>query len=325
MKRLKFLSLAIAVAVIVFSCNKNNSVHPGASAGNSSFNATSVSAVSLPAVSNCTTAYVVTLESITQVGSNYEWVWSIQNPNPGNGSNGTIQNLSHWDITLGECLEFSDIVSGATSTDNITWTSFTPSYQQDMSMQNFCNVNTDSVIKFDVGTSGTAKTYCKLVISKNLSVDMDALAYYKSGVNTGCGTTCFPGFGCPEEEVNEGCSFSQGYWFAKPNLVWPGNVTVGGYSYTQTEGVAIWNSSNKGGIGAAKKVFLQVAAVKLSGSNVSPTATVWAQVQIAENWLATLPKLTAANVKSFNSTTGASAAVAAADSISNWIGYNHCE
>jgi hypothetical protein len=30
----------------------------------------------------------------------WEWIWSIQNPNPGNGTNGTVQDLSHWGITL---------------------------------------------------------------------------------------------------------------------------------------------------------------------------------------------------------------------------------
>ncbi len=274
--------------------------------------------------SNCNVPYDISLESVTPVGGNYEWVWSVQNPNPGNGSNGTVQNLSHWNITLGECATFSDIISGATSADGITWTAFTPTYMQDAAMFNTCTVSTGNVVKFDYGTSGSAKSYYKLIINKNLGVDMNGLAYYKSGNNTGCGTECFPGFGCPVV-VAEGCSYSQGYWFSKPGLAWPYNASVGCQTYTQAEGVAIFKSSNAGGIGTAKKVFQQVAAIKLSGSSVLNTATVWPYIQTAEAWLCTLPKLTTANVKNFNTTTGAAAASIAADSISSWIGRNHCE
>ncbi|WP_420147778.1 carboxypeptidase-like regulatory domain-containing protein [Spirosoma sp.] len=122
--------------------------------------------------------------------------------------------------------------------------------------------------------------------------------------------------------VPQGCSFSQGYWFAKPGLAWPGNVTVGGKSYSQAEGAAIWNTSNSGGIPASKKVFLQVAAIKLSGGSVLPTASVWADVATAEAWLNTLPKLTPTNLKTVGTN---AAAVAAADRISAWIALNHCD
>jgi hypothetical protein len=122
--------------------------------------------------------------------------------------------------------------------------------------------------------------------------------------------------------VPQGCSFSQGYWFAKPGLIWPGSVTVGGKTYSQDEGRAIWNTSNAGGIAAAKKVFLQVATIKLSGSNVLPTATVLADVAKAEAWLANLPKLTPTNLKTISANADA---LAAADRISAWIELNHCE
>lgn len=312
---------ALAISIAISGCVKSAQTAPDEQRAR---DLSVTSPVSTPIPSNCPTPYLITLESVTLVGGNYEWVWSITNTNPGNGTNGTVQNLSHWDITLGQCATLADVVSAAYSADGVNWTSFTPTLEEDLSVLNTCSIVTGPVLKFDFGTSGSAKSYYKLVINKNLSVDMTANAIYKSGSNTGCGGLCYPGLGCPVVE-NEGCSFSQGYWFAKPNLVWPGNVTIGGYSYTQAEGVAIWNSSNAGGIGTAKKVFLQVAAIKLSGSNVSVSATVWAQVQIAENWLATLPKLTPANVKSFNSAPGAADAKAAADAISAWITEHHCE
>ncbi len=265
--------------------------------------------------------YTVTLESVENNNDGtYTWTWSIFNPNPGNGTNGTIQNLSHCAITLGTCVQFTDVVSGALSMDGVNYTPFTPTWEQDMSFWNTCQVNTGNVLKINQGTSGTAKSYFKLTISRDVEIDTEVLAYYKSGNNTPCGTFLFPGFGC-ERIVDEGCSLSQGYWFAKPDVVWPSNVTVGGKSYTRTEGLAIWNSSNKGGISAAKSGFLQVAAIKLSGSTVTTAATVWADVAIVETYLASLPKLTAANVKTYNDSNVA----AAAGRIGAWINANHCE
>lgn len=274
--------------------------------------------------STCTGPYKVVLESIASNGNGtYTWTWSVQNPNPGNGNNGTIQNLSHWNITLGPCVRSSNIVSGATSLNGTDWISFTPTFLPDPSLSNTgCTVQ-DSVVKFDVGTAGSAKTYYQLTINEDVLVNPSATAYYKSGGNSGCGSFCFPGFACKPEAPKEGCSFSQGYWFAKPNLIWPapGTVKVGGHVYTQAEGKAIWNSSNTGGIPDTKKAFLQVAAIKLSGDNVLPAATVWADVQLIEDWLATLPKLSTSNLKNWKN----KAAADAAGRIGTWIENNHCE
>ena len=120
---------------------------------------------------------------------------------------------------------------------------------------------------------------------------------------------------CDEEE--EGCSLSQGYWFAKPEVIWPFDVVIGGESYTQAEGLAIWNSSNKGGIKDAKKGFLQVAAIKLSGT-VLDTDTVWDDVKIVEDWLKDIEKVTA------ETSDKNKAAKKAAGRIGDWIDANHC-
>ena len=129
---------------------------------------------------------------------------------------------------------------------------------------------------------------------------------------------------CGGDEVSN-CSLSQGYWFAKPNAVWPvGGLTIGGKTYTRAEGVAIWNTSNSKGLLNVKAAFHQASAILLSGASVSPTATVWADVQIIENYLSTLNKLTPTNLPS-NSRTGANAnAGAAAGRIGQWIQANHC-
>lgn len=125
---------------------------------------------------------------------------------------------------------------------------------------------------------------------------------------------------CSIVEVEEGCSMSQGFWFAKPESNWS-TVTVGDKDYSKAEGLAIWNSINKkGGIADSKKGFLQVAAIKLSGSTVLSTDSVWADVKIVEDWLKTLDKLTPSNLKDFSNSNAAQAA----GRIGDWINTHHC-
>lgn len=89
------------------------------------------------------------------------------------------------------------------------------------------------------------------------------------------------------------CTYSQGYWFANnpkhPDGVhpWPNDITVGGYSYSNADGIAIWNTSNAGGIPDAKKAFTQLAAIYLSGVDISAT-TIAGDVAIIEAWLTSL-------------------------------------
>jgi hypothetical protein len=184
----KLLAAASLALLCAASCKKQipkadvNRVNPGAS-------------TAALDTSDCTSPYTIVLESVTNVNGNYEWVWSIQNPRPGNGNDSTIQDLSHWDMALGGCLEFTDVVGAATSTDGVNWVSFQPTYQVDKSLK---PLNAGNVIKFDVGTSGNAITYYKLIIVPDLFVDQQAISYYKSGQKTGAGMQCFPGPGCGE-------------------------------------------------------------------------------------------------------------------------------
>jgi hypothetical protein len=138
-------------------------------------------------------AYEIALESITPVGSNFEWVWSVRNLNPGNGNGGTVQDLSHWGMQFGSCFNFSSIVGGAYSGDGVNWTSFTPNYQVDPSQ----SCMTTPVMKFDFGTVGAAPSYYKLVLNQNYHYVI-VPGYYKSGKKTGCCVFNFPGIGCQE-------------------------------------------------------------------------------------------------------------------------------
>lgn len=317
------IATVLVLASLMGACKKmsheeevpQNVVNSVNNSGPQTFIASNATSTILPSIST-SSPYVVTLESINNNGDGtYTWIWSVLNPNPGNGLNGTVQDLSHWDITLGQCATIDDVVSASMSEDGINWlVNYLPSLRPDPSQ----NCYADSVIKFDLGTRSNIKSYYQLTVSKNFSVDNTVIAVYKSGNNTRCGTFQFSGLGCP---IVPGisCAFSQGYFFAKPNLIWPSNVTIGGYNYTQAEGKAIWNTSNKGGIKDSKAGFLQVAAIKLSGTNVAPTASVWADVAIVENYLSSVGKLSPTNLP-----TGDAAAKAAAGRIGDWIDQHHC-
>lgn len=134
-------------------------------------------------------AYAVTLESRTLVNGAWEWIWSIQNLNPGNGNNGTAQDLSHWGIQLGTCINPSSITGAAYSADGINWTTFTPVNQPETSQPCL----TTPVLKFDFGTTGTAKSYYRLTLSQEYPAGT-AFGYFKAGSR--CCTFNFTGIAC---------------------------------------------------------------------------------------------------------------------------------
>lgn len=313
----KFAAGILALGMLWAGCQKELSENTSDSAAGKA-SPTRVSG--LTSTNDCSTPYIVTLESRTNNGNGtWTWTWSIQNPNPGNGTNGTLKDLSHWAFQLGPCLKLEEIVSASQSANGIDWTSVPVVYQEDKSQTCIAG----PVFKFGLGTSGSNKSYYRLVINQNYGVT-NATASFKAG--NGCCIFSYPGVGCPEGPVPY-CSFSQGFWFAKPDNSWPdvngaayGNMTIGSFDYTQAEGMAIWNSSNTGGIPDAKKCFLQVAAIKLSA--VDAGAPVWTDVQICENWLSSLGyKLTPTNLRNSSN----AEAAAAAGRIGDWINENHCE
>jgi hypothetical protein len=144
-------------------------------------------------------AYAVTLESRTYINGNWQWIWSIQNLNPGNGNNGTAQDLSNWGMQLGTCVNWTSVVSAAYSGDGISWTSFAPSYQVNPSQ----GCLTTPIVKFDFGTTGAAKSYYRLVVSQDYAQG-PVTGVYKSGTNTNCCVFNMTGIGCDGPiEINE--------------------------------------------------------------------------------------------------------------------------
>jgi|GEM_PF-3327710 len=128
------------------------------------------------------------------------FTWSVVNPNPGNGDNGTMQALSHWGFMMPNCPPGSpqiQFVSGQISSNANFPTggqtqNFSPSIAEDRSQ----NCMTGPVLKFDAGTNGTNPTYYRVTVQGNYnSGTVDA--YFKSGSRTGCCTKQVQGIGCP--------------------------------------------------------------------------------------------------------------------------------
>jgi hypothetical protein len=144
--------------------------------------------------SSAVSPYAITLIGPTQQqNGNWVWIWKIQNTNPGNGNNGTVQGLSHWGFpaAAGGCFTPGSLVSAAYSTNGTSWTNFTPHIGVDPS----ASCISVPVLKFDFGTNGSAPTYYKLVVNRQFSASM-VDGYIKSGKKTGCQTFQFMGISC---------------------------------------------------------------------------------------------------------------------------------
>jgi hypothetical protein len=138
--------------------------------------------------------YNAQLVSTQQTGSNYEWVWSVSNPNPGSGTNGTLQNLSHWSLAISDLVTLQDIVGVAYSSDGVNWTPLPVHFAIDKSQE--CYLGT--VLKFDYGTTGSAPTYYQLIVNKDFPTGF-SLANFKSGNKTGCYNAPVMGIGNPTD------------------------------------------------------------------------------------------------------------------------------
>ena len=260
------------------------------------------------------------------------FIWTITNPCPGNGQNGTLQDLSHWVMVPGQCLvdNFADLVEVAYN-QGAGWIVFNPmpTLEPDQSMVNQGCI-TGNVLKFNAGTNGATPTSYRVILDGNWGTDNLSL-FFKSGGITGCCAASFTGLGigCPE---NTNCSYSQGYWFASnpqhPNGIhpWNGTVTIGGHTYTNAEGLAIWKSSNAGGIKHSKKAFLQLASLKLSGTDLTDP-DIAGYVNTIECWLGSIAKLSPAYLpnQSPASIGACGNASNAAGQIGDGISDNHCE
>jgi hypothetical protein len=120
------------------------------------------------------------------------WEWTLRNPNPGNGENGTLQDVSHWSLPLSPEAEAA-LISAEYSFDGITWFSVSLNIDRDPSIK---QCTTNDVLKFDIGTSGTNVNYYRITFDKDFIMNPYAKSYIKTGGGrTGCNLYFYSGIG----------------------------------------------------------------------------------------------------------------------------------
>jgi hypothetical protein len=144
------------------------------------------------AAATSTDAYQIVLVTKNTVGANYEWTWSLANPNPGNGQDGTLQDVSHWSVPLTPDAEAA-LVSAETSDDGVNWQSVATVIERDPSIRQCTSVD---VLKYDVGTTGSAVRYYRASFNADFIVNPFATSWIKNGGGAqGCNLYYFSGTG----------------------------------------------------------------------------------------------------------------------------------
>ena len=137
-------------------------------------------------------SYSITLVSRGDVGANEEWVWMLYNPNPGNGNNGTLQDVSHWDMALPPAAEAA-LVSAQYSRNGDTWNDVTIEMDRDPSIRACTSID---VLKYNVGTNGSDPVYFKATFNKKFTQNAYATSWIKTGGGMqGCNLFYFAGVG----------------------------------------------------------------------------------------------------------------------------------
>jgi hypothetical protein len=104
------------------------------------------------------------------------------------------------------------------------------------------------------------------------------------------------------------CAYSQGYWFANRNTVWPYDVEVGGMTFTQNEGKTFWPPNTP-----TRRAFTQYSAIYLSGVTVSEFPELEQAMETIDDYFANDYPNAAGHIVN-----------RAAGRIGNWIDSNHC-
>jgi hypothetical protein len=298
--KLKSLLLTTLVAgATLFSCSLNDSDVDPSTDSNSDLNTAS---------SLSTSPYTIDLvkAGIKNLDGTYTWTWKVT-------KNEGAQGISHFSFSdFGSCVSYDDIVDMASGTD-ISALVYGPkvAWEADPSVKNegdACLAG-QSVMKFDAGSD--APMYYSFTVNGAYGTGTNQ-AVYKSGSRTGCGIVEFTGIGCPETD-EEGCSMSQGFYFASKNSasVWEangGSVTVGTITLTEDAARELFKVTKRTN---GMRAFFQAAAIKLSGSSVT-SPTVLGYVATID---ASLTNLSSTD-KNLGNLAGA---------IGNWIDSNHCE
>ena len=137
-------------------------------------------------------SYEIVLVTKNVVGTDSEWTWQVSNPNPGNGQDGTLQDISHWSVPLNAAAEAA-LVSAEYSYDGVTWHSVSATMDRDPSIRQCTSVD---VLKYDVGTTGGDATYYRATFSQDFIINPFATSWVKNGGGQqGCNLYFFSGLG----------------------------------------------------------------------------------------------------------------------------------
>ncbi len=126
------------------------------------------------------------------------------------------------------------------------------------------------------------------------------------------------------------CSFSQGYWFAKPGVGLDMKVSLSGHEYTRADRTNIWNIRGRFGGSDAKQAFTQYSAIILSMQAQELTKSdlpteLQDALAVIEGYFTTQNALhgvlTKDSIKYYDSSKSARKA---AGVLSSWIDENHC-
>lgn len=142
-------------------------------------------------------SYAINLVSKTGTSSGERWTWQLINPNPGNGNNGTLQDVSHWSMAIPPEAEAA-LVSAEYSRDGVNWFPVPIEVERDPSIRICTSID---VLKFDVGTIGTDPIYYRATFSEEFQYSAYATSYIKTGGGLkGCNLYYFGGIGSQQSE-----------------------------------------------------------------------------------------------------------------------------
>jgi hypothetical protein len=108
-------------------------------------------------------------------------------------------------------------------------------------------------------------------------------------------------------------------WVDANGPTYSGNVTIGGYDYSEDEGRAIYKTVDSYGMPDAKNGFINLATLRLSCTNYAQETELLASVTTIDAWLATCGKLSPTYLPTNNP-----AVRDAANYIHNWISTHIC-
>ncbi len=304
LKALPKLSIGLGALLLMFSCSKDmENVNPSSGFNSSSADAAKVaSAVSPVAISDLSTTDGKT------------WQFTVQKTVAGN-----VPNIGSLLLTLTGCDDQQIALSGANVVSASVTGSFTqalaPSYKEgngsacDMSAVTGYLRLSDFQEKLTDGNVYTVQ----FTLSEAIQVKS---ANIWARISNACYPTSVAGPGC---DVMDLCGEGQGAFHKAGS--WKGNtVTLGGYTYTEAEGLAIMtpNGNSAGGLKDSRAAFSQGATVLLNRQMGYISATAYAaELATIDAYLSTLNKMTTYNMDDMP--TGNAAAKAAAGYIGDNI------